>query len=108
MRVDYNKLTNLKNKTMRVDYKTRTLLSQEATDAQDVQFAVEEAKLQLNADILATKKSLEDAKKRAEIAKTTFPLDSEAIVSALLEVEDRERGLKALEELKVEFGFDKE
>ena len=90
---------------MRIDYKNMKLLSEEQKSEQELQFAVEEAKQQLQADTWATKRSLADAKKRLEIAKTTFPLEATTIVNISNEVEGYELGLKKLEALAKEFGF---
>ena len=90
---------------MRVDFKNKKLLSQEETNEKDVLFAVEEAKLQLSADILATKRSLETKKADLEVAKTTCPLDTTKIVELMEEVESLKKGIKNLEALQKEFGF---
>ena len=90
---------------MKLNYKEKKLLSQEETGTQEVLFAVEDAKLQLQSDILATKRSLETKKAELEDAKTTYPLDSTKIVSLMEEVESLKKGIKSLEALQKEFGF---
>ena len=90
---------------MKLNYKEKKLLSQEETGTQEVLFAVEDAKLQLQSDILATKRSLETKKAELEDAKTTYPLDSSKIVSLMEEVESLKKGIKSLEALQKEFGF---
>ena len=90
---------------MKLNYKEKKLLSQEETGTQEVLFAVEDAKLQLQSDILATKRSLESKKAELEDAKTTYPLDSCHIVSLMEEVESLKKGVKSLEALQKEFGF---
>ena len=90
---------------MKLNYKEKKLLSQEETGTQEVLFAVEDAKLQLQSDILATKRSLENKKAELEDAKTTYPLDSSKIVSLMEEVESLKKGIKSLEALQKEFGF---
>ena len=90
---------------MKLNYKEKKLLSQEETGTQEVLFAVEDAKLQLQSDILATKRSLETKKAELEDAKNTYPLDSTKIVSLMEEVESLKKGIKSLEALQKEFGF---
>jgi hypothetical protein len=84
--------------------KYKQLLSQsdEQKNEQDTQFKVKEAELALNSDILATERSLSEAKRAVLIAKSTFPLDSQGILNAQSNVEAYENGLKKLNELKGE------
>ena len=90
---------------MRINYKEKKLLSQEETNSQEVAFAVEDAKLQLQSDILATKKSLEAKKSELQDAKTAYPLNVEKIISLSSEIEGYEDGLKKLKSLQEELGF---
>lgn len=90
---------------MRINYKTGELISNEEQSQKAVEFAIEESKLQLQSDILATKQSLANAKIALEVVKTTYPLDSNAILEAKSEVDAYETGLKQLNELKEEFGW---
>lgn len=91
---------------MKINYKTKQLISQEESETQDVQFAIDKAKLQLQSDILATRKSLADKKKEIEEAKTECPLDSLKIISLISEAEGFENGLKKLAELQKELGLE--
>ena len=90
---------------MKINYKKRELLSQEETSTQDVAFAVEDAKLQLQSDILATRKSLETKKAELQEAKTSYPLDAKRIVDLSLDIEGLEKGIKMLTKLQEEFGL---
>ena len=90
---------------MKVNFKERKLVSSEELDQKEVQYAVDEAKLQLQSDILATEKSLAAKKAEYEDAKQTVPLDSTKIVNLQIEVESLEDGLKRLNNLKKEFAF---
>ena len=90
---------------MKVNFKERKLVSSEELDQKEVQYAVDEAKLQLQSDILATEKSLAVKKAEYEDAKQTVPLDSTKIVNLQIEVESLEDGLKRLNNLKKEFAF---
>ena len=62
-------------------------------------------KLQLQSDILATKRDMEKAKAKLSSMKNDYPLDLDAIIKTQLNVESLEDGLKRLENLKKEFGF---
>ena len=91
---------------MRIDYKNQTLLSQEEKNAQDVQFAIQEAKLQLASDILETQRQLASAKKDLEDAKTLFPFCSKTIIAAMANVDGYQKGLDALLNLQKELGLE--
>ena len=90
---------------MKLNFKERKLVSNEELDQKEVQYAVDEAKLQLQSDILATEKSLAFKKAELEDAKCTVPLNSINIVNLQIEVESLEDGLKRLNALKKEFNF---
>lgn len=90
---------------MKVDYKTKKLLSEEQVAKSQVDYAVESTKLELQSNLLATKKSLEEAKAELDSLKKDYPLDLEAIVEVSLKVRDYEDGLKIIEALQKEFGF---
>ena len=90
---------------MRLNYKTRKLLSEEAVNKQQIEFAIEKARLNLSSDILATKEALSGAKAKLEELKTTYPLDVNAIMEATSAVEGYEEGLFRLETLKEELGL---
>lgn len=91
---------------MRINYKEKKVLSQEETNEKDVLFAVEETKLQLQSDILATKRAIESKKAEVEAAKTTYPIDTQEIIHLINEVELLTEGVKHLENLMKEFGFE--
>lgn len=90
---------------MKINFKERKLVSSEELDQKEVQYAVDEAKLQLQSDILATEKSLASKKAELDDAKCSVPLNSSNIVNLQIEVESLEDGLKRLNALKKEFGF---
>ena len=83
-------------------YKELLLQSQEEKDQKDVQFQVEQAELQLQSDILATKQSLAEAKGNLEVSKASSPFQAARVVDFQIAVEALEDGLKRLEALKVE------
>jgi hypothetical protein len=70
-----------------------------------LEYAIEETKLELQASILATKKQLEEAKVRLENVKQEYPINFQNIIDAQLEVRDYSDGLRALTDLQKEFGF---
>ena len=90
---------------MRIDFKNAEALSSEEVSQKEVKYAVENAKLQLQSDILATESALADKKAELDEAKTTYPLDSLNIVNLEIEVENLEDGLLRLKKLKDEFGW---
>lgn len=90
---------------MKINYKERKALSSEEQSQKEVSRAVENAKLQLQSDILATQSALEDKKQELEDAKSTYPLDAITIVNLQTEVEGLEDGLKKLKTLQEELGL---
>ena len=90
---------------MKVDYKNKKVLSQEKVESSQVEYAVESTELELKSALLATKKSLGEAKQELKDLKTGYPLDIEAIVEKSLNVRDYEDGIKIILSLQKEFGF---
>lgn len=90
---------------MKVDYKNKKVLSEEAVENSQVEYAVESTKLELQSALLATKKSLEEAKSQLKDLKSDYPIDIEAIVKKQLEVRDYTNGVEIIESLQKEFGF---
>ena len=89
---------------MKIDYKTSQVLDTNATQ-EEVSLMVEEQKLQLQSNILATKQSLAEAKRKIATAKTEYPLDFEEIVKLQNRIEGLTTGINRLEALKEEFGW---
>lgn len=85
-----------------VKYRDLIQTSQSEIESQEIQFKVSSAHLQLQSDILATKRSISEAQSRALAAKRETPFSSTRIITAQLAVEALEDGLKRLEELKTE------
>lgn len=83
-------------------YKARLSMSKESREAQELEFQVEEAQQQLDADLLATRRDLKTAKQRLEQAKSAAPFSSGDILRAKKEVSSLEQGVKELEALKAE------
>lgn len=90
---------------MRLNYKTKELLSQETVNTQELEFAVEKTALSLSSSILATREALSGARARLDELKTTYPLDLKAIMDTLSEIEGYQKGLDRLKSLKAELGL---
>ena len=78
-------------------YKALLSQSQSDKDAAQIDFNVENASLQLQADVLATKKAITEATKQVETAFGSFPLNTENIKAAEIKLEGLNDGLKRLE-----------
>lgn len=85
---------------MRLNFKERRAVSSEELSQKEINRAVENAKLQLAADISATRYALADKREALEVAMTTSPFDSKKIIDLQVEVENLEDGLKRLEKLQ--------
>lgn len=74
--------------------------SQSDREAEDVQFKAEEASQQLQADILATNRSIASAKKKIVDLERGYPFNAKSIIEAQVELEGLQDGLIRLNELK--------
>ena len=90
---------------MKIDYKKKVLLSSEEVDESKVEFAVEDTKLQLESSLLATKRSLAEAKDKLKSLKQEYPIDFQKIVDVTNTIRDLEDGVKILNALRKELGF---
>ena len=90
---------------MRINFAKGEALCAEEMSQKDIQFKVNEAKLQYQADRLHTEQSLAIKKEELEIAKTTAPLNIPRIIDLQIEVEGLEDGLKRMDALAKEFKF---
>ena len=91
--------------TVKLNYAEKKLMCESEVAQQEVSFMVNEAKLQFEADELATKRALAAKKKDLEDAKMTYPLNTKTIIDLQIEVEGLEDGIKRMGELRKEFGF---
>ena len=89
-------------KTTQLKYRDLLLQSSQEKEAQEVEFKVEEMQQSLDADILATKKSLAGEKASLIRLKSNFPLNAQDIIDTQLRIESLEDGLKRLGLLKAE------
>lgn len=83
-------------------YKDLLLQSSQEREEQEVEFKVEEMHQSLDADILATKRSLASEKANLVRHKSSFPLDAQSVVNSQIKIEGLEDGLKRLNELREE------
>ena len=90
---------------MRIDFKNQKPLSEEEASQKDVQFAVEQTKLELQSSILATSQSIANSEAQLAEIKTTYPLDIDNYVKVNNELIGYKEGLKMLENLQKELGF---
>ena len=83
-------------------YKDLLLQSSQDREEQEVEFKVEEMAQSLDADILATKRSLASEKANLVRYKSQFPLDAQKVINTQIKIESLEDGLKRLDQLKSE------
>lgn len=83
-------------------YKDLLLQSAQDKEAQEVEFRVEEMQQLLEADILATKRSLAGDRATLVRYKSQFPINPQNIVDAQIRIESLEDGLARLIALKQE------
>jgi hypothetical protein len=90
---------------MKIDYKNKRLLSPSEKESKEVEYLVGSAKLQFEADLLETRRGLEESKAKLEDLKTEHPLDVKAIIETEIEVEAYQDGINRLNKLGKELGF---
>ena len=90
---------------MKIDYKNKRLLSATEKESKEVEYLVGSAKLQFEADLLETRRGLEESKAKLEDLKTEHPLDVKAIIETEIEVEAYQDGINRLNKLGKELGF---
>lgn len=76
--------------------------SQTEAEQQELSYQVEQASIQLQSDILATKQSLAKAEREVKATIKKVPFSSKAIIDAKNNVKALEAGLKELEKLQKE------
>ena len=93
---------------MKINYKDKTLISPSEKESKEVEYMVGLAKLQFEADLLETRKALEESKVKLANLKTDYPLNVPEIINTQIEVEAYEDGLERMKELGRELGFTNE
>lgn len=90
-----------------MNYKSLISQDENSKKVQDIEFAVEEASQQMQADILATKKQIATCKRDLGKAKCAFPFSPKAVLEKQVELEGYEKGLEYLLKINEEL-FGKE
>ena len=90
---------------MKLDYKNRKLLSSEVQDQKEIEFAVQNTKLQFEADKLATQRAIAELNKKLDNWKSAYPINIQAIITAQEDLKNLEAGLEAIEVLQKELGL---
>ena len=90
---------------MKINYKEKKILNQEEISNKDVEYAVEETKLKLQSNILATKRDLQISENTLQELKTTYPFQVDKYFEELENNLSIKKGLDELNKLKEEFGF---
>ena len=88
---------------MKIDYKNRRVLEKDQN--QDVSFMVEETDLNLQQDVIATKRELKKLNLQLEDLKSSYPLNVQKYLEVKGQIENLEKGLKYSIELQKELGF---
>ena len=83
-----------------LSYIARIQQSQVEKDASAATFQAEEASLQLQSDLNATKKQLSVASRQVEAAKSANPFSSQNVITYQIQVEGLEEGVKRLEAMQ--------
>ena len=90
---------------MKINYKDKKFISPEEVESKEVEFMVEDARLQFQKDLLETKRALQDSQMDLNDLKTDYPLDIQAIIDKQIEVENYKDAIKRMNKLAEEFGF---
>ena len=88
-----------------IDYKNKTLLNQEEKSTQDVQFMVSQTDLNMQQDVLATKRALYAKEQELSNLKQSYPFEMAKYMKLRGEIKSLREGLVAIKELQEEFGF---
>ena len=91
---------------MKLDYKNRKPLSSEAQDQKEIEFAVQNTKLQFEADKLATQRAIAEYKEKLDNLKSDYPINIQAIITTQEYLKNLEAGLKAIKDLQKELGLE--
>lgn len=90
---------------MKINYREKTLISPAEKESKEVEYMVGLAKLQFEADLLETRKALEESKAELANLKTDYPLDVPKIVNCQINIESYEDGIDRMLALGKELGF---
>lgn len=90
---------------MKINYKDKKFISPEEMESKEIEFIVEDAKLQFQKDLLETRKALSTTEVELSDLKISYPLDVQAIIDKQIEVENFEDAIERMKALAEEFGF---
>ena len=93
---------------MKINYKDKKFISPEEAESKEIEFMVEDAKLQFQKDLLETKKALSVSQAELNDLKTDYPLDIQAIIDKQIEIENYSDAIDRMDKLAKEFGFDEQ
>ena len=93
---------------MKINYKDKKFISPEETESKEVEFMVEDAKLQFQKDLLETKKALSASQMELNDLITDYPLDVQAIIDKQIEIENYSDAINRMDKLAKELGFDEQ
>ena len=91
---------------MKLDYKNRKPLSSEAQDQKEVEFAVQNTRLQFEADKLATKRAIAEYQEKLDNLKSDYPIDIQEIITTQEYLKNLQAGLEAIIDLQKQLGLD--
>ena len=91
---------------MKLDYKNRKPLSSEAQDQKEVEFAVQNTRLQFEADKLATKRAIAEYQEKLDNLKSDYPIDIQEIITTQEYLKNLQAGLEAITDLQKQLGLD--
>ena len=91
---------------MKLDYKNRKLLSSEAQDQNEVEFAVQNTRLQFESDKLATKRAIAEYQEKLDNLKSDYPIDIQEIITTQEYLKNLQAGLEAIVDLQKQLGLD--
>ena len=91
---------------MKLDYKNRKPLSSEAQDQKEIEFAVQNTRLQFEADKLATKRAIAEYQEKLDNLKSDYPIDIQEIITTQEYLKNLQAGLEAIVDLQKQLGLD--
>lgn len=90
---------------MKINYKEKKFLSQEAQEEKNLKYTLKSTALNLQGHVIETEKDIESLETELASLKTDYPLDVNKIASTYQALEDAKNGLKFLNDLKEELGL---
>ena len=97
--------TNQNTNNHEIRLQKQKSLSPIEEDQKELEFALQNTKLQFEADKLATQRAICEKKDKLASLKFDYPIDIQAIITAQEDLKNFEDGLNAIEELQKELGL---